>query len=250
MNKKIIVVKDISKIYRLGLFNYKVFFEDLKKIFHFNNYKKKDNKKNQLYALNNISFSINEGEKIALIGKNGSGKSTFLKILSRITLPSTGLISYEGKLLSILEQGIGFNPEMTARDNIYLNASFLGFSKKQTNAVMNDIIEFAGIERFIDTPIKRYSSGMLTRLGFSITIHVPADILLVDEVLAVGDKEFREKCLLKLISISSSNHKTIIFVSHEMELLKKLCSRGIVLEKGSMIFDGEISEAIKFYEAR
>jgi lipopolysaccharide transport system ATP-binding protein len=250
MNKKIIVVKDISKIYRLGLFNYKVFFEDLKKIFHFNNYKKKDNKKNQLYALNNISFSINEGEKIALIGKNGSGKSTFLKILSRITLPSTGLISYEGKLLSILEQGIGFNPEMTARDNIYLNASFLGFSKKQTSAVMNDIIEFAGIERFIDTPIKRYSSGMLTRLGFSITIHVPADILLVDEVLAVGDKEFREKCLLKLISISSSNHKTIIFVSHEMELLKKLCSRGIVLEKGSMIFDGEISEAIKFYEAR
>ena len=139
---------------------------------------------------------------------------------------------------------------MTARDNIYLNASFLGFSKKQTSAVMNDIIEFAGIERFIDTPIKRYSSGMLTRLGFSITIHVPADILLVDEVLAVGDKEFREKCLLKLISISSSNHKTIIFVSHEMELLKKLCSRGIVLEKGSMIFDGEISEAIKFYEAR
>lgn len=249
MKKEIISVENISKIYNLGLFNHKTFISDLKNLINFN--KKNNNSfyNSQFYALTNISFSIFEGEKIALIGKNGSGKSTFLKILSRITLPSSGKISYEGRLLSILEQGIGFNVEMTARDNIYLNAAFLGFSKSQTNLVMDEIIEFSGIAKFVDTPIKRYSSGMLTRLGFAITIHVPADILLVDEVLAVGDKDFREKCLSKLMSISSDEqNKTIIFVSHEMELLKKICTRGIVLDQGNLIFDGEIDEAIDFYE--
>ena len=251
MQDEIISVKNISKIYKLGLFNHKAFIDDLKNLINIKKKKYKKDEKKIFHALNQISFSVNKGEKIALIGKNGSGKSTFLKILSRITIPSNGEISYEGKLLSILEQGIGFNKEMTARDNIYLNAAFLGFSKSQTNLVMDDIIEFAGIAKFVDTPIKRYSSGMLTRLGFAITIHVPSDILLVDEVLAVGDKEFREKCLSKLMSVSSDEqNKTIIFVSHEMELLKKICSRGIVLEQGNLIFDGEITEAIDFYENR
>lgn len=250
MEEKVsIQVTNLVKTYKLGLFNYKSFIEEVKILFNKKKITELKSSSKYINALNNISFTVLKGDRIALIGKNGSGKSTFLKILSRVTLPSEGEIKYRGKISSILEQGIGFHPEMTARDNIYLNASILGESKKNIRNIFDEIVDFAGIKNFVNTPTKRFSSGMITRLGFAINAHIYSDILLIDEVLAVGDAEFRMKCFNKINEISKNNNsQTLIFVSHETELLKKICNRGIVLNKGQICFDGQLNAAIDFYE--
>lgn len=241
----IISVNNLSKKYRLGLFNQKSFIEDLQKIIQGNKFKEKS--ENYHLALNDFSLDINAGDSVALIGKNGSGKSTFLKLLSRITSPTSGSIKYKGRLVSVLEQGIGFHAELTAYDNIMLNGALLGCSHNFLKDNLKSIIEFAGINNFLDTPIKRYSSGMITRLGFAICAHIPSDILIVDEVLAVGDEEFRKKSIKLIENYILNQKKTLIFVSHELKLLKDICKRGIVLSSGNKVFDGNIDNAINFY---
>ena len=204
--------------------------EDLEKLIKGKNFIE-DNSKFHL-ALDDVSFEISKGDSVAIIGKNGSGKSTLLKLLSKITSPTHGSIRYKGKIVSVLEQGIGFHAELTAFDNIMLNGALLGCSKEFLYSNLESITKFAGIDKFFDTPLKRYSSGMITRLGFAICAHIPSDILLVDEVLAVGDQEFRNKSIKLMREYIENKNKTLIFVSHEEYLLKELCNKGILLGHG------------------
>lgn len=258
-DEEIIIVENLTKTYKLGIFNHRAFISDLaeflkikkrfEKIKDVNDTKSNiDTLNNEVNALSHISFKVTKGQRIALIGRNGSGKSTFLKILSRVTKPTKGKVKYKGKLISILEQGIGFSSELTALDNIYINAALLGCTKKQTDELVPNVIKFADIGDFIDTPIKRYSSGMITRLGFAIAAFIPSDILVIDEVLAVGDENFRNKCIDLIKKFSVDGTKTLIFVSHEMELIKRVCNRGILLHKGNILFDGGIEETVEKYK--
>ncbi|GLI56793.1 ABC transporter ATP-binding protein [Propionigenium maris DSM 9537] len=198
-------------------------------------------------ALDDVSFEIKKGEKIAIIGRNGAGKSTLLKILSRITEPTDGSVKINGRVASLLEVGTGFHPELTGRENIYLNGSILGMTREEIDKKFNEIVEFSGCEKFLDTPIKRYSSGMKVRLGFAVAAHLDSEILIVDEVLAVGDAEFQKKCLGKMNEISMKGERTIIFVSHNMEAAKELCNQTILVEQGSLKFLGETVIAIEKY---
>ncbi len=200
------------------------------------------------WALKDINFSIKRGEVVGIIGKNGAGKSTLLKILSRITTPTEGTVTIKGNVASLLEVGTGFHPELTGRENIYLNGAILGMKKKEISEKFDRIVEFANIEKFVDTPVKRYSSGMYVRLAFSIAAHLDPDILIVDEVLAVGDIHFQKKCLGKLEDISSQG-RTVIFVSHNMASVLNLCNRGIVVDSGKVIYDAPIASAVKKYLA-
>ncbi|RKQ89823.1 ABC-2 type transport system ATP-binding protein [Mycolicibacterium mucogenicum 261Sha1.1M5] len=195
-------------------------------------------------ALNSLSFEVRPGESVALMGKNGSGKSTTLKLLSGVLRPSDGWIRVRGRIAGLLEVGAGFHPELTGRENIYMNASILGMSKKETDERFDQIVEFSELAGFIDTEVKRYSSGMYARLGFSVAIHTELDVLLVDEVLSVGDAEFQAKCNTKLKELRQAG-KTMFIVSHSAAQLKKLCDRGIVLERGRKIHDGSLDEALK-----
>lgn len=199
------------------------------------------------YALNGIDFSINEGEVVGIIGRNGAGKSTLLKILSRITEPSSGKVEISGRIASLLEVGTGFHPELTGRENIYMNGTILGMSRKEIVTKMDEIIDFSGVEKFVDTPVKFYSSGMKVRLGFSVAAHLDPDILIVDEVLAVGDYEFQKKCLGKMEEVNKYQGRTILFVSHQLSLISSLCSRTIVLDKGCVSFDGRTDKALSHY---
>ena len=199
------------------------------------------------WANKNISFDLHKGEVLGIIGKNGSGKSTLLKILSRIMLPTEGRIEIEGRVASLLEVGTGFNPNLTGAENIYLNGTILGLSKKEIAERYDQIIEFSGIEKFIDTPVKRYSSGMKVRLAFAVAAHLEPDILIIDEVLAVGDAEFQKKCLGKMQEVTASQGRTILFVSHDMVAVKKLCTRALLLHKGSVIKEGTPDEVVEFY---
>ncbi len=185
----------------------------------------------EFWALKDINFEINQGDKVGIIGRNGAGKSTLLKVLSRITEPTSGRIHVNGRIASLLEVGTGFHPELTGRENIYLNGAILGMSRKEIKAKFDEIVAFAGVERFLDTPVKRYSSGMYVRLAFSVAAHLEPEILVVDEVLAVGDAEFQRKCLGKMEHVSNEG-KTVIFVSHSMPAIEKLCSRGLIIHKG------------------
>lgn len=249
MKKELAIeAKNLKKFYKLGVFNSKSLIEDFNSFI--NKKEQSSIRKKQVNALDGIDFQIFKGEKVALLGRNGSGKSTFIKVISRITTPSSGEVKYRGKLVSVIEQGIGFNPELTAIENINLNASILGCSKKETDLIKPKIIEFSGIEKFIDTPIKRYSSGMVTRLGFSIAAFIQSDIFIVDEVLAVGDENFRNKCINLIQELAKNEEKTLIFVSHEMDLVKKLCDRAIVLSKGKVVFNGNIKEGIEYYQEK
>ena len=198
------------------------------------------------WALNSIDLSLSSGNVLGIIGKNGSGKSTLLKILSRVTAPTKGVIHIKGRLASLLEVGTGFHPELTGRENIYLNAAILGMSKHDVKRRLDEIIDFSGVEAFIDTPVKRYSSGMYVRLAFAVAAHLEAEILVIDEVLAVGDTEFQKKCLGKMESISSDG-RTILFVSHNLTAVKSLCQKGIVLSEGSMTFVGSAEDAVEHY---
>ena len=202
------------------------------------------NQVEQFTAVNGLSFEVRPGEAVALMGKNGSGKSTTLKLLSGVLRPSDGWIRVRGRIAGLLEVGAGFHPELTGRENIYMNASILGMTKKETDERLEQIVEFSELSGFIDTEVKRYSSGMYARLGFSVAIHTELDVLLVDEVLSVGDAEFQAKCNTKLKELRAEG-KTMFIVSHSAAQLKKLCDRGIVLERGRKIHDGSLDEAIK-----
>ena len=201
-----------------------------------------------LWALKGVSFDVKQGEVIGIIGRNGAGKSTLLKILSRITDPTEGEAILHGRVNSLLEVGTGFHPELTGRENIYLTAAIHGMSRKEVSNRFEEIIEFSGVEKFIDTPLKRYSSGMRVRLGFAVAAHLEPEILLIDEVLAVGDIGFQKRCLRKMDSVSCQG-RTVIFVSHQMEAVAHLCSRSILMDKGTIVYNGETSEAIERYTA-
>jgi homopolymeric O-antigen transport system ATP-binding protein len=199
-----------------------------------------------LWALRDVSFSVEQGEVVGVIGRNGAGKSTLLKILSKITWPTTGSVRVEGRIASLLEVGTGFHDELTGRENIYLNGSILGMKKREVDARFEEIVEFSGVARFLDTPIKRYSSGMKMRLGFAVAAHLDPDILVVDEVLAVGDAGFQKKCLNAMESLRSGG-RTVLFVSHNMAAVENLCSRGVWLEGGTVKEDGPATEIIRSY---
>lgn len=209
---------------------------------------KEANKKEDFWALNGVSFEVKKGEKVGIIGKNGAGKSTLLKVISRITEPTDGKIEFYGKISSMLEVGTGFNAELTGRENIYLNGAILGMTKSEIDEKFDDIVEFSEVGKFIDTPVKRYSSGMFVRLAFAVASNLDPDILLVDEVLAVGDARFQKKCINKMKSIAESG-KTILFVSHQMNTIRQLCDRVIVLKEGRVIYDGDVEGGIRIYNS-
>ena len=198
-------------------------------------------------ALNDIDLTVYHGEALGVIGANGAGKSTLLKLLSRVTAPSDGEIDIYGRVTSMLEVGTGFNGEMTGRENIYMNGAILGMSKAEIDAKMEDIIDFSEVREFIDTPVKRYSSGMYVKLAFSVAAHLDSEIMIMDEVLAVGDMAFQKKCLAKMDDVSSRQGKTILYVSHNMSTIRQFCTRVIVLKEGRIIFDGDVNEGIGVY---
>ena len=202
--------------------------------------------KEDFWALNGVSFQVRQGEKVGIIGKNGAGKSTLLKILSRITEPTDGRIEILGKVSAMLEVGTGFNAELTGRENVYLNGAILGMTKEEIDSKFDDIVEFSEVGRFIDTPVKRYSSGMFVRLAFAVASHLDPDILIVDEVLSVGDTKFQRKCITRMMNIAESG-KTILYVSHQMHTIRQLCDRVIVLKSGQVVFDGDVEKGIEAY---
>jgi lipopolysaccharide transport system ATP-binding protein len=201
------------------------------------------------WALKDVSFEIKPGEVVGIIGRNGAGKSTLLKLLSRITEPSTGCIRLRGRVASLLEVGTGFHPELTGRENIYLNGAILGMTKVEIKKKFDEIVAFSEVEQFLDTPVKRYSSGMYVRLAFAVAAHLEPEILVVDEVLAVGDAQFQKKCLGKMRDVSTKEARTVFFVSHNMGAVEALCRRGLLLQNGQLAFDGNITETIEKYLA-
>lgn len=200
-----------------------------------------------VWALQDINFEIKQGEVVGIVGKNGSGKSTLLKILSKTTSPTKGQVKIKGRIASLLEVGTGFHPELTGRQNVYLNGAILGMRKEEINRKFDEIIAFAGIEAFIDTPVKRYSSGMYVRLAFAVAAHLESDILIIDEVLAVGDVDFQKKCLGKMNDVSKNEGRTVLFVSHAMQTVKNLCTKGILLRDGLKREEGDIQEVVRKY---
>lgn len=198
-------------------------------------------------ALNDVSFEVRKGEALGIIGHNGAGKSTLLKLLSRVTAPSSGRISYNGRIASMLEVGTGFHPELTGRENVYMNGAILGMTKAEIDKKFDQIVEFAEMEKFIDTPVKRYSSGMYVKLAFAVAAHLDSEIMVMDEVLAVGDMKFQQKCLGKMGDAANSEGRTVLYVSHNMNTIRQLCTRCIVLDHGRIVFDGDTEAAIGVY---
>jgi lipopolysaccharide transport system ATP-binding protein len=255
----VIKAENISKQYRLGQVGSRTMAADFKRLFYklqgkedpyakigeTNDRATKGNSE-YVWSLKNINFEVKQGEVLGIIGKNGAGKSTLLKILSRVTTPTTGKISVHGRMASLLEVGTGFHPELTGRENVFLNGAIMGMSKAEILSKFDEIVDFSGVERYIDTPVKRYSSGMHVRLGFAVAAHLEPEILVVDEVLAVGDAEFQKKCLGKMKSVSGEG-RTVLFVSHNMGAVKTLCDRGLLLENGNITFDGSIDETVNRY---
>lgn len=205
------------------------------------------NKGEKFMALSGVTFDVNKGERVGLIGHNGAGKSTLLKLISRVTAPTDGFIGLNGRITSMLEVGTGFHPELTGRENVYMNGAILGMTKKEIDAKMEDIIEFSEVRQFIDTPVKRYSSGMYVKLAFSVAAHLDSEIVVMDEVLAVGDMSFQEKCLRKMSEVSNEEGRAILYVSHNMSTIRQLCDRCIVLDHGKIVYDGEVEDAIGIY---
>ena len=256
MRETMIEIDNITKTYRLGTIGGGTLKGDIQSFWSRLRHKDDPNlrigekayKKNEKFvALDGVSFDVKKGETIGLIGRNGAGKSTLLKLLSRVTAPTDGEIRIKGKISSMLEVGTGFHPELTGRENIYLNGAILGMNRKEVDERIDDIIEFSECRQFIDTPVKRYSSGMFVKLAFSVAAHLNSDIMLMDEVLAVGDMAFQRKCIEKMVSVARDEGKTIIYVSHNMQTIRQLCSRCIVLDKGNVIFNGDVEDAINVY---
>ena len=259
-NDVILKVENLSKQYRLGLIGTGTISHDLNRFFakirgKEDPYLKVGEQSNRtstkktdyVWALKNINFEVKRGEVLGIIGKNGAGKSTLLKILSKVTGPTTGSIKSKGRIASLLEVGTGFHPEMTGRENIFLNGAILGMTKKEIKSKLDEIVSFSGCQLYIDTPVKRYSSGMKVRLAFAVAAHLEPDILIVDEVLAVGDAEFQKKAIGKMQDISGSDGRTVLFVSHNMAAVKNLCTSLTVLENGKSVFSGNVIEGIEFY---
>ena len=248
MNNLSIRVQNIGKTYRLNDFRHDTLRDSLASFLSrgFLKRKEKVEKHNLLQAVNKISFDVHEGEVVGIIGRNGAGKSTLLKIISRITEPTYGRVELYGRVGSLLEVGTGFHPELSGRENIYLNGAILGMTRKEIQRKFDEIINFAEIEKFLDTPVKRYSSGMYVRLAFSVAAHLEPEILIVDEVLAVGDASFQRKCLGKMSEVSNQG-RTVLFVSHNMAAIQSLCSRGILLNQGTIAVDGSINDAVSYY---
>ena len=247
MNKPIIQVDNLSKEYRLGNIGLTSFVEDCKVFISKLTFKKKNNvSKNRFLALKEVSFSVSEGEIVGIIGRNGAGKSTLLKILSRITEPSSGTARYTGRVASLLEVGTGFHGDMTGRENIFLNGSLYGLTRKEIASKVDSIIEFAQVQEFIDTPVKRYSSGMFVRLAFAVAAHLEPEILIIDEVLAVGDADFQKRCISKMGELNKTG-KTILIVSHNMATIGSFCDRCILIDQGKIIHDGSVEKGISQY---
>ncbi|PHS09009.1 MAG: ABC transporter ATP-binding protein [Kordia sp.] len=260
MSEVILKIENLSKQYRLGLVGTGTISHDLNRWWHGirgkedpylkigeQNDRASKGESKYVWALKDINFEVKKGEVLGIIGKNGAGKSTLLKILSKVTGPTTGSIKINGRIASLLEVGTGFHPEMTGKENVFLNGAILGMTKKEINAKLDEIIEFSGCERYIDTPVKRYSSGMKVRLAFAVAAHLEPDILVVDEVLAVGDAEFQKKAIGKMQSISQEGGRTVLFVSHNMTTINKLCKNSILLESGRISKIGLTSEIIPYY---
>jgi lipopolysaccharide transport system ATP-binding protein len=202
-----------------------------------------------VWSLKNINFEVRQGEVLGIIGRNGAGKSTLLKILSKITAPTAGQIKVKGRIASLLEVGTGFHPELTGRENVYLNGAILGMSKLEIRRKFDEIVDFSGVERYIDTPVKRYSSGMYVRLAFAVAAFLEPEILIVDEVLAVGDAEFQKKCIGRMKDVSVNDGRTVLFVSHNMAAVKQMCTQGLVLRHGQTLFQGTEVEAVNYYQS-
>ena len=249
-------VEDVYKKYRLGTIGGGTLTADLQSWWARVRHKEDPNSKigaktygkNEVfYALNGISFEVKKGEALGIIGGNGAGKSTTLKLISQVTAPTKGKIYLNGRITSMLEVGTGFHPELTGRENIYLNGAILGMTKAEIDRKIEEIIDFSECRQFIDTPVKRYSSGMYVKLAFSVAAHLDSEIMIMDEVLAVGDMKFQQKCLKKMRSIANDEGRTILYVSHNMSTIRQLCDRCIVLSQGKKIFDGNVESAIKHY---
>ncbi len=262
-NNLAIKVENLSKVYNLGEIGTGTISRDLErwwarkrgkedpflKIGEGNDRTKKGTS-NIVYSLRDVNFEVEKGKAVGIIGRNGAGKSTLLKLLSRVTAPSTGHIYLNGRVASLLEVGTGFNPELTGRENIYVNGAILGMKKREITRKFDEIVEFAGVERYIDTPVKRYSSGMYVRLAFAVAAHLECEILIVDEVLAVGDAEFQQKCLGKMGGVIRNEGRTILFVSHDMNAVSKLCSDVMLLDKGTVAKLGDAEMVIADYMNR
>jgi lipopolysaccharide transport system ATP-binding protein len=263
MNDSIAIqVENLSKAYQLGQIGTGTISRDLERFIVTKVLRKEDpflkigqtndrtvkGESDIVWSLKDISFEINKGDAVGIVGKNGAGKSTLLKLLSRVTSPTTGSIKVKGRIASLLEVGTGFHPELSGRENIYLNGAILGMRKAEIKRKFDEIVDFAGVERYIDTPVKRYSSGMYVRLAFAVAAHLESEILIVDEVLAVGDAEFQKKCLGKMGDISKGEGRTVLFVSHNMAAVKSLCNKGILLKNGIKTFDGLSIDTINEYQ--
>ncbi|MDD4992436.1 MAG: ABC transporter ATP-binding protein [Paludibacter sp.] len=254
--------ENISKEYRLGLVSTQTLSHDLNRWWKMNIQGKEDpylkigevndratkGKSDYVWALKDINFEVQQGDVLGIIGKNGAGKSTLLKILSKVTAPTTGTIKARGRIASLLEVGTGFHPEMTGRENIFMNGAIMGMSKAEIKSKLDEIVDFSGVERYLDTPVKRYSSGMTVRLGFAIAAHLEPEILVVDEVLAVGDAEFQKKAIGKMQDVSRGEGRTVLFVSHNMDSVQKLCTKGLILKNGEIEYNGTIDKAIQLYQ--
>lgn len=260
MSEVVIKVEGISKQYRLGKIGTGSITHDFNR--WFNKIQGKEDPyikigdvndrsikgdSDYVWSLRDVSFEIERGDAIGIIGKNGAGKSTLLKILSQITTPTSGLIKIKGRIASLLEVGTGFHPELTGRENIYLNGAILGMTKREISRKFDEIVDFAGVERYIDTPVKRYSSGMYVRLAFGVAAHLEPEILIVDEVLAVGDAEFQKKALGKMQDVSKGEGRTVLFVSHNMAAVKNLCQKGILLKNGQVASMGKVENVLSDY---
>jgi lipopolysaccharide transport system ATP-binding protein len=261
MSKPVIKVENLSKAYQIGQIGTGTISRDLER-FWTTKIRGKDDpflkigeandrsvkgQSDIVWSLKDINFEIYEGEAVGIIGKNGAGKSTLLKLLSRVTGPTTGEIKVKGRIASLLEVGTGFHPELTGRENIYLNGAILGMRKKEITRKLEEIIDFSGVERYVDTPVKRYSSGMYVRLAFAVAAHLESEILIVDEVLAVGDAEFQKKCLGKMGDISKGQGRTVLFVSHNMAAVKSLCSKAMLLQNGMLTKADNVENTVAYY---
>ena len=253
--------ENVGKQYRLGLVSTQTLSHDLNRWWQMNVLHKEDpylrigetndrsskGSSDYVWALRDINFRVEQGDVVGIIGRNGAGKSTLLKLLSKVTGPTTGQIRARGRIGSLLEVGTGFHPEMTGRENIFMNGAILGMTKPEIARKLDEIVDFSGCERYLDTPVKRYSSGMMVRLGFAVAAHLDPEILVVDEVLAVGDAEFQKKAIGKMKDVSQGEGRTVLFVSHNMASIKSLCKNGVVLNQGSVAYIGDVNSAVEYY---